>query len=127
MIDYLTFIEELETINKILTDKEHPQGENSHEFSSIVARSKIRELKRKYEKRVSENESETAPKEEVDILKMSPNRDFSFMSNYQEGGAGYDDTKEYEENSEGDIVPVEQKNDLSTDLETTTELLNKNA
>ena len=56
MIDYLTFIEELETINKILTDKEHPQGENSHEFSSIVARSKIRELKRKYEKRVSETE-----------------------------------------------------------------------
>jgi len=49
------------------------------------------------------------------------------MSNYQEGGAGYDDTKEYEENSEGDIVPVEQKNDLSTDLETTTELLNQNA
>ena len=54
MIDYLTFMEELETINKILTDKEHPQGENSHEFSSIVARSKIRELKRKYEKRVSD-------------------------------------------------------------------------
>jgi len=116
MIDYLTFMEELETINKILTDKEHPQGENSHEFSSIVARSKIRELKRKYEKRVSNFESEHAPK-----------RTSSFMENYQEGGAGYDDTKEYEENSEGDIVPVEQKNDLSTDLETTTELLNQNA
>ena len=116
MIDYLTFMEELELINKILTDKEHPQGENSHEFSSIVARSKIRELKRKYEKRISDSESEMALK-----------RTSSFMSNYQEGGAGYDDTQEYEENSEGDIVPVEQKNDLSTDLETTTELLNQNA
>ena len=116
MIDYLTFMEELETINKILTDKEHPQGENSHEFSSIVARSKIRELKRKYGKRVSDSESDMAPK-----------RTSSFMSNYQEGGAGYDDSKEYEENSKGDIVPVEQKNDLSTDLETTTELLNQNA
>ena len=112
MIDYLTFIEELETINKILTDKEHPHGENSHEFSSIVARGKSRELKRKYEKRVSNFESDMAPKEEVDILKMSPNRGSSFMSNYQEGGAGYDDSKEYEENSEGDIVPVEQKKEL---------------
>ena len=110
MIDYLTFMEELETINKILTDKEHPQGENSHEFSSIVARGKIRELKRKYEKRVSNFESDMAPKEEVDILKMSPNKDYSFMSNYQEGGAGYDDTQEYEENSEGDIVKVSNQN-----------------
>ena len=66
----------------------------------------------KYEKRVSENESAHAPKKEVDILKMSPNRGSSFMSNYQEGGAGYDDSKEYEENSEGDIVPVEQKKEL---------------
>ena len=81
----------------------------------------------KYEKRISDFESDMAPKKEVDILKMSPNRDYSFMSNYQEGGAGYDDTKEYEENSEGDIVPVEQENDLSTNLETTTELLNQNA
>ena len=110
MIDYLTFIEELESINKILTDENFEQHKNSHEFSSIVARGKIRELKRKYEKRVSENESETAPKEEVDILKMSPNKDYSFMSNYQEGGAGYDDTQEYEENSEGDIVKVSNQN-----------------
>ena len=107
MIDYLTFMEELETINKILTDKEHPQGENSHEFSSIVARSKIRELKRKYEKRVSDFESDMAPKEEVDILKMSPNRGSSFMSNYQNANMrDYGDTQEYEENSEGDIVKV---------------------
>ena len=106
MIDYLTFIEELESINKILTDENFEQHKNSHEFSSIVARGKIRELKRKYEKRVSDSESEHAPKEEVDILKMSPNRGSSFMSNYQEGGAGYDDTQEYEENSEGDIVRV---------------------
>ena len=67
MIDYLTFMEELESINKILTDKEHPQGENSHEFSSIVARSKIRELKRKYEKRVSDFESNMAPKEDLSM------------------------------------------------------------
>jgi len=64
----------------------------------------------KYEKRVSDFESEMAPKEEVDILKMSPNRGSSFMSNYQEGGAGYDDTQEYEENSEGDIVKVSNQN-----------------
>ena len=66
----------------------------------------IDKLITKYEKRVSDFESEHAPKEEVDILKMSPNRGSSFMSNYQEGGAGYDDTQEYEENSEGDIVRV---------------------
>ena len=114
MIDYLTFIEELKGLKKKALN---PETRNiTLEFNKLIE---------KYEKRVSENESETAPKEEVDILKMSPNRDFSFMSNYQEGGAGYDDTKEYEENSEGDIVPVEQKNDLTTDLETTTELLNQ--
>ena len=116
MIDYLTFIEELKGLKKKALN---PETKNiTLEFNKLIE---------KYEKRVSENESETAPKEEVDILKMSPNRGSSFMSNYQEGGAGYDDTKEYEENSEGDIVPVEQKNDLSTDLETTTELLNQNA
>ena len=38
--------------------------------------------------------------------------DSSFMKNYQEGGAGYDDTQEYEENSEGDIVPVKKKKNL---------------
>ena len=35
--------------------------------------------------------------------------DSSFMKNYQEGGAGYNDTQEYEENTEGDIVPVKKK------------------
>ena len=95
MIDYLTFIEELESINKILTDENFEQHKNSHEFSSIVARGKIRDLKRKYEKRVSDFESEAAPK-----------RTSSFMENYQEGGAGYDDTQKYEENSEGDIVRI---------------------
>ena len=111
MIDYLSFIEELESINKILTDENFEQHKNSHEFSSIVARGKIRELKRKYEKRVSENESETAPKEEVDILKMSPNKDYSFMEHYQNANREeFDDTQEYEENSEGDIVKVSNQN-----------------
>tara|TARA_Y100001949_G_C15689385_1_gene201742 strand:+ start:114 stop:416 length:303 start_codon:yes stop_codon:yes gene_type:complete len=100
MIDYLTFIEELSTVEKLLKE-----GKDS-EFNIIIASGKIRDLKRKYEKRVSDFESDMAPKEEVDILKMSPNRGSSFMSNYQEGGAGYDDTQEYEENSEGDIVKV---------------------
>ena len=45
MIDYLTFIEELELINKILTDKEHQIGENPDEVASIFARVKIRTLK----------------------------------------------------------------------------------
>ena len=89
MIDYLTFIEELKEIK------------NSKSKVNLID-----EKIAKYEDRVSEFESENAPKEEVDILKMSPNRNSSFMSNYQEGGAGYDDTQEYEENSEGDIVKV---------------------
>ena len=67
MIDYLTFIEELESINKILTDENFEQHKNSHEFSSIVARSKIRELKRKYEKRVSDFESNMAPKKDLSM------------------------------------------------------------
>ena len=102
MIDYLTFMEELETINKILTDKEHPQGENSHEFSSIVARSKIRELKRKYEKRVSDFESEAEPSGLNPETRVS-----SCMENYQNANMrDYDDTQKYEENSEGDIVRI---------------------
>ena len=67
MIDYLTFIEELESINKILTDENFEQHKNSHEFSSIVARGKIRDLKRKYEKRVSDFESNTAPKADLSM------------------------------------------------------------
>ena len=81
MIDYLTFIEELEEIKK-----------------SKSKINLINEKIAKYEKRVSEFESDMAPKEEVDILKMSPNRDSSFMSNYQNANMrDYDDTKKYSE------------------------------
>ena len=67
----------------------------------------IDKLITKYEKRVSDFESEHAPKEEVDILKMSPNKDYSFMEHYQNANREeFDDTQEYEENSEGDIVKV---------------------
>ena len=121
MIDYLTFIEDLSTVEKLLQNEDA-----SSVFNIIMAKGKIRDLKRKYEKRVSDFESDMAPKEEVDVLKMSSGS--SFMENYQNSNMrDYGDTQEYEENSEGDIVPVEQKNDLSTDLETTTELLNQNA
>ena len=89
MIDYLNFIDELSTVENLLKE-----GKDS-EFNIIIASGKIRDLKRKYEKRVSDFESEAAPK-----------RTSSFMENYQEGGAGYDDTQKYEENSEGDIVRV---------------------
>mgnify|MGYP003153228012 CR=1 FL=1 len=58
----------------------------------------IDETIEKYEKRVSDFESDMAPKEEVDILKMSPNRGSSFMSNYQNANMrDYDDTKKYSE------------------------------
>ena len=91
MIDYLTFIEELSVVEKLLENEES----GDPVFNIIVAKGKIRDLKRKYEKRVSDFESEAAPK-----------RTSSFMKNYQEGGAGYDDTQKYEENSEGDIVRI---------------------
>ena len=91
MIDYLTFIEELSVVEKLLENEES----GDPVFNIIIAKGKIRDLKRKYEKRVSDFESEAAPK-----------RTSSFMENYQEGGAGYDDTQKYEENSEGDIVRV---------------------
>jgi|TARA_B100001079_G_scaffold230313_1_gene209439 hypothetical protein len=96
MIDYLTFIEELKGLKKKALN---PETRNiTLEFNKLIE---------KYEKRVSESESENAPKEEVDILKMSPNRGSSFMSNYQNANMrDYDDTQEYEENSEGDIVRV---------------------
>ncbi len=96
MIDYLTFNTELHGIYEMLEHSKDPKVKEAR--LAIIA------TMQKYEKRVSDSESENAPKEEVDILKMSPNRGSSFMSNYQEGGAGYDDTQEYEENSEGDIV-----------------------
>ena len=63
MIDYLTFIEELKEIK------------NSKSKVNLID-----EKIAKYENRVSENESENVPKEEVDILKMSPNRDYSFSN-----------------------------------------------
>ena len=72
MIDYLTFIEELTVVENLLKEGKDP------EFNIIIASGKIRDLKRKYEKRVSDFESVMAPK-----------RTSSFMSNYQEGGAGY--------------------------------------
>ena len=90
MIDYLTFIDELSTVENLLKE-----GKDS-EFNIIIAKGKIRDLKRKYEKRVSDFESEAAPK-----------RTSSFMKNYQNSNMRYyDDTQEYEENSEGDIVRV---------------------
>jgi len=91
MIDYLTFIEELSVVEKLLKNEES----GDPVFNIIIAKGKIRDLKRKYEKRVSDSESEAAPK-----------RTSSFMENYQEGGAGYDDTQKYDYNSEGDIVKV---------------------
>ena len=94
MIDYLTFIEELSVVEKLLENEES----GDPVFNIIIAKGKIRDLKRKYEKRVSDFESDMAPKEEVDILKMSPNRDSSFMSNYQNANMrDYDDTKKYSE------------------------------
>ena len=92
MIDYLNFIDELSTVENLLKESK------DSEFNIIIASGKIRDLKRKYEKRVSEFESDMAPKEEVDILKMSPNRDSSFMNNYQNANMrDYDDTKKYSE------------------------------
>ena len=100
MIDYLTFIEELKGLKKKALN---PETRNiTLEFNKLIE---------KYEKRVSENESETAPKEEVDILKMSPNKDYSFMEHYQNANREeFDDTQKYEENSEGDIVKVSNQN-----------------
>ena len=69
MIDYLTFIEELKGLKKKALN---PKTRNiTLEFNKLIE---------KYEKRVSENESAHAPKKEVDILKMSPNRDYSFSN-----------------------------------------------
>ena len=92
MIDYLNFIEELSVVEKLLENEES----GDPVFNIIIAKGKIRDLKRKYEKRVSDFESEAAPK-----------RTSSFMENYQNANMrDYDDTQEYEENSEGDIVRV---------------------
>ena len=92
MIDYLTFIEELSVVEKLLENEES----GNPVFNIIVAKGKIRDLKRKYEKRVSDFESDMAPKEEVDVLKMSSGS--SFMQNYQNANMrDYDDTKKYSE------------------------------
>jgi len=100
MIDYLTFIEELKGLKRKALN---PKTRNiTLEFNKLIE---------KYEKRVSEFESEMAPKEEVDILKMSPNKDYSFMEHYQNANREeFDDTQKYEENSEGDIVKVSNQN-----------------
>jgi len=72
MIDYLTFNEELSAINDKLLHSKDPKVKE--------ARLMIIGTMQKYEKRVSEFESDMAPKKEVDILKMSPNRDYSFSN-----------------------------------------------
>jgi len=88
MIDYLIFNEELDAIIKQLQHSKDPKVK--------LARLMIIGTMQKYEKRVSDFESEAAPK-----------RTSSFMKNYQNSNMrDYDDTQEYEENSEGDIVKV---------------------
>ena len=57
MIDYLNFIDELSTVENLLKE-----GKDS-EFNIIIASGKIRDLKRKYENRISEFESDMAPKD----------------------------------------------------------------
>ena len=97
MIDYLTFIDELSTVEKLLENEKA-----SSVFNIIMAKGKIRDLKRKYEKRVSDFESEAEPSGLNPETRVS-----SCMENYQNANMrDYDDTQEYEENSEGDIVRV---------------------
>ena len=62
MIDYLTFIEELSTVENLLKE-----GKDS-EFNIIIASGKIRDLKRKYENRVSAFESDMTPKVEISTV-----------------------------------------------------------
>ena len=57
MIDYLTFIDELSTVENLLKE-----GKDL-EFNIIIASGKIRDLKRKYENRVSDFESDMTPKD----------------------------------------------------------------
>ena len=57
MIDYLTFIEELSTVENLLKEGKDP------EFNIIMTGGKIRDLKRKYENRVSDFESDMTPKD----------------------------------------------------------------
>ena len=62
MIDYLTFIEELTVVENLLKEGKDP------EFNIIITSGKIRDLKRKYEKRVSAFESDMAPKVEISTV-----------------------------------------------------------
>ena len=64
MIDYLTFIEELSTVEKLLEN----EGSGDPVFNIIIAKGKIRDLKRKYENRVSEFETDMAPKVEISTV-----------------------------------------------------------
>ena len=82
MIDYLIFIEELKALMTENVSNTYVED--------------INKLIRKYEKKVSDFESDMAPKEEVDVLKMSSGS--SFMQNYQNANMrDYDDTKKYSE------------------------------
>ena len=58
MIDYLTFIDELSTVEKLLENEKA-----SSVFNIIMTSGKIRDLKRKYENRVSDFESDMTPKD----------------------------------------------------------------
>ena len=62
MIDYLTFIDELSTVENLLKESK------DSEFNIIIASGKIRDLKRKYENRVSAFESDMAPKVEISTV-----------------------------------------------------------
>ena len=64
MIDYLNFIEELSTVEKLLEN----EGSGDPVFNIIIAKGKIRDLKRKYENRVSEFETDMAPKVEISTV-----------------------------------------------------------
>ena len=64
MIDYLNFIEELSTVEKLLEN----EGSGDPVFNIIIASGKIRDLKRKYENRVSAFESDMAPKVEISTV-----------------------------------------------------------
>ena len=98
MIDYLTFIEELSVVEKLLENEES----GDPVFNIIIAKGKIRDLKRKYEKRVSDFESEAEPSGLNPETRVS-----SCMENYQNSNMrDYDDTQKYDYNSEGDIVKV---------------------
>jgi hypothetical protein len=57
MIENLKFIDELSTVENILTDTK------DSEFNIIIAKGKIRELKQKYNQIIEDVEKQYAPKE----------------------------------------------------------------